>query len=264
MPELPPQPYPVTPPVDASVYVYEPQGWGRLLWLIPLSPYLLVIGVIIMTFLNKPKPSASRRLTAEEKAVQRANAGTALHSRGEHGAAIEEYTRAIDALPLAPETDGLTRADLLIRLGEAQTRAGDAAAAKEAFLAAGITAMGDTHAGAGEGTARVLAGFLAKYRAAMEQSGHKQPLKTWSRQCDIVPEFVGHGAPQLVDDARNAADQEQSDDRQWRPDQVGVVLLDEGAVQHGFQQGRDARLGDRDRGIAVEYGPGPTQRVGCP
>ena len=26
----------------------------------------------------------------------------------------------------------------------------------------------------------------------MEQKGSKQPLKTWSRRCDIVPEFVGH------------------------------------------------------------------------
>jgi len=27
---------------------------------------------------------------------------------------------------------------------------------------------------------------------AMEESGRKDPLKTWSRRCDIVPEFVGH------------------------------------------------------------------------
>jgi small subunit ribosomal protein S19 len=26
----------------------------------------------------------------------------------------------------------------------------------------------------------------------MERSGGKQPIKTWARQCDIVPEFVGH------------------------------------------------------------------------
>ena len=26
----------------------------------------------------------------------------------------------------------------------------------------------------------------------MEQAGGKQAVKTWSRQCDIVPEFVGH------------------------------------------------------------------------
>ncbi|MCY3024540.1 MAG: CoA-binding protein, partial [Planctomycetota bacterium] len=38
-------------------------------------------------------------------------------------------------------------------------------------LAAGITAMGDTHAGAGEGTARILTGFLAKMRQACAASG---------------------------------------------------------------------------------------------
>ena len=26
----------------------------------------------------------------------------------------------------------------------------------------------------------------------MEESGRKDAVKTWSRQCDIVPEFVGH------------------------------------------------------------------------
>ena len=26
----------------------------------------------------------------------------------------------------------------------------------------------------------------------LEQQGRKEPLKTWSRRCDIVPEFVGH------------------------------------------------------------------------
>lgn len=26
----------------------------------------------------------------------------------------------------------------------------------------------------------------------LEESGRKEPLKTWSRRCDIVPEFVGH------------------------------------------------------------------------
>jgi small subunit ribosomal protein S19 len=26
----------------------------------------------------------------------------------------------------------------------------------------------------------------------MNASGRKEPLKTWSRRCDIVPEFVGH------------------------------------------------------------------------
>jgi small subunit ribosomal protein S19 len=27
---------------------------------------------------------------------------------------------------------------------------------------------------------------------AMEETGRKDPVRTWSRQCDIVPEFVGH------------------------------------------------------------------------
>lgn len=27
---------------------------------------------------------------------------------------------------------------------------------------------------------------------AMERDGRKDALKTWSRSCDIVPEFVGH------------------------------------------------------------------------
>jgi small subunit ribosomal protein S19 len=26
----------------------------------------------------------------------------------------------------------------------------------------------------------------------LEESGRKQPVKTWARQCTIVPEFVGH------------------------------------------------------------------------
>jgi small subunit ribosomal protein S19 len=26
----------------------------------------------------------------------------------------------------------------------------------------------------------------------LEGQGRKEPLKTWSRRCDIVPEFVGH------------------------------------------------------------------------
>ena len=26
----------------------------------------------------------------------------------------------------------------------------------------------------------------------MNGTGRKEPLKTWSRRCDIVPEFVGH------------------------------------------------------------------------
>ncbi|MGD0091655.1 MAG: citrate/2-methylcitrate synthase, partial [Planctomycetota bacterium] len=38
-------------------------------------------------------------------------------------------------------------------------------------LAAGITAMGDTHAGAGEGTARLLSEYLAKMRQAVAAGG---------------------------------------------------------------------------------------------
>ena len=26
----------------------------------------------------------------------------------------------------------------------------------------------------------------------LEQAARKEPLKTWARRCDIVPEFVGH------------------------------------------------------------------------
>ena len=41
----------------------------------------------------------------------------------------------------------------------------------KAALAAGITAMGDIHAGAGEGAARVLRDFLARFREATAQGG---------------------------------------------------------------------------------------------
>ena len=50
--------------------------------------------------------------------------------------AIQEYGRALDALPMVASADERTKADLLVRLGEAQTRVGDAAAAKRSFLAA--------------------------------------------------------------------------------------------------------------------------------
>ena len=50
--------------------------------------------------------------------------------------AIDEYTRALDSLPLATSASELTRADLLVRLGESQTRVGDSAAAKRSFRAA--------------------------------------------------------------------------------------------------------------------------------
>jgi small subunit ribosomal protein S19 len=28
--------------------------------------------------------------------------------------------------------------------------------------------------------------------SALDSQGRKEPLRTWSRRCDIVPEFVGH------------------------------------------------------------------------
>ena len=33
---------------------------------------------------------------------------------------------------------------------------------------------------------------LIKKVRKMEESGRKSPIKTWSRSCMIVPEFVGH------------------------------------------------------------------------
>ncbi len=33
---------------------------------------------------------------------------------------------------------------------------------------------------------------VSKKVAAMNQEGKKRPIKTWSRACDISPEFVGH------------------------------------------------------------------------
>lgn len=33
---------------------------------------------------------------------------------------------------------------------------------------------------------------LLKKILAQKQSGDKQPIKTWSRACDISPDFVGH------------------------------------------------------------------------
>ena len=50
--------------------------------------------------------------------------------------AVLEYGRALDALPLVASAGERTKADLLVRLGEAQTRVGDATAAKRSFLAA--------------------------------------------------------------------------------------------------------------------------------
>ena len=97
--QLPPQPLAAVPPRDVTANVYELQGWENLLWLIPLSPFLLVIGWIIMTFLGQPRRPADRKPTVEERAVQHNNAAGALHSQGRHEAAIEEYTRAIRLNP---------------------------------------------------------------------------------------------------------------------------------------------------------------------
>jgi tetratricopeptide (TPR) repeat protein len=72
--------------------------------------------------------------------------------------AIEEYARALDALPLVTSVDERTRPDLLVRLGEAQSRAGDAEAAKRSFLAA-------TEHCAGKGSSDILA------RAALGYGG---------------------------------------------------------------------------------------------
>lgn len=33
---------------------------------------------------------------------------------------------------------------------------------------------------------------LAKKVAKQKQSGRKEPIKTWARDCQIPPEFVGH------------------------------------------------------------------------
>jgi tetratricopeptide (TPR) repeat protein len=57
--------------------------------------------------------------------------------------AIEEYSRALDALPLVASADDRTRAGLLVHLGEAHSRVGDAAAAKSAFLAAAEQCVGE-------------------------------------------------------------------------------------------------------------------------
>ena len=58
--------------------------------------------------------------------------------------AVEEYGRALDALPLVASADARTKADLLVRLGEAQTRVGDASAANESFLAAAESCVGES------------------------------------------------------------------------------------------------------------------------
>ena len=70
--------------------------------------------------------------------------------------AIEEYTRALDALPLVTSADELTKADLLVRLGEAQTLVGDAAAAKQSFFAAAEHCVGE---GSSDILARAALGY---------------------------------------------------------------------------------------------------------
>ena len=58
--------------------------------------------------------------------------------------AVDEYGRALDALPLVASVDERTKADLLLRLGEAQTRVGNATAAKRSFLAAASSCVGES------------------------------------------------------------------------------------------------------------------------
>jgi tetratricopeptide (TPR) repeat protein len=96
---IPPAAATTTGAVTTAPPVYEPRGWGRLLWLIPLSPFLLVIVFIVMTFLGSTKTAGQRRLTVEEKAVQRTDAANARHAEGDHDAAIAEYTRALALNP---------------------------------------------------------------------------------------------------------------------------------------------------------------------
>ena len=100
-------------------------------------------------------------LTAGRYAEKVVHYGSAAGDRALAGLAyedaIEEYTRALDALPLAASADELAKADLLVRLGEAQTRTGDAPF-KDSFLSAAEHCVG-------EGFAPVLA------RAALGYGG---------------------------------------------------------------------------------------------
>ena len=73
---------------------------------------------------------------AEKVVHYGAAAGDRAYGQLAYEDAIEEYARALDALPLVASADELSKADLLVRLGEAQTRIGDAAGAKRSFLAA--------------------------------------------------------------------------------------------------------------------------------
>jgi tetratricopeptide (TPR) repeat protein len=70
-----------------------------------------------------------------ERAVEYARrAGDRATSQLAHEEAVRLYLMALDALAIRP--DELTRCELLLALGEAQGRAGDVTAAKEALLAA--------------------------------------------------------------------------------------------------------------------------------
>jgi hypothetical protein len=85
--------------------------------------------------------------------------------------AARQYGMGLEALDLAPPRDENRRCELLLSLGEAQIRAGDSPAAKEAFLeAAGIARRG--------GLARELARAAAGYggRIVWERAGDDDRL----------------------------------------------------------------------------------------
>jgi DNA-binding SARP family transcriptional activator len=64
-------------------------------------------------------------------------AGDRATSQLAYEEAVRLYRMAIDALPIGGQVDEVAHCELLLALGEAQARAGDAPAAKEALLAAG-------------------------------------------------------------------------------------------------------------------------------
>ena len=69
-----------------------------------------------------------------DKAIEYARrAGDRAASQLAHEEAVRLYRMAIDALSVSGEVDELARCELLLALGEAQARAGDATAAKEAL-----------------------------------------------------------------------------------------------------------------------------------
>lgn len=97
-------------------------------------------------------------MTAGRYAEKVVHYGTLAGDRAMSGLAyedaIEEYSRAVDALGLVTSADDLARADLLIRLGEAQTRAGQEF--KESFRLAAEYCVGD---GAEQVLARAALGY---------------------------------------------------------------------------------------------------------